>query len=202
MERESVDASDLHVRVEDLESRNEELEKALMKVEIEIEGMNLKIRQLATQVNRAIPVSMVKINQLQQCVRDYFSDNVQAQVSVLPDKIIIILPNNVLREGKWIQRLQFTPAIYNEPAFCVFYDSSGNADTQNCYSVDEFLAILKTYYPVNSSSMGISNSSEARLTVLEERVARIKSHLQIQMGSFAKLTDVVATHIDTTSVLK
>ena len=202
MERESVDASDLHVRVEDLESKYEKLQNALMGVEIEIEKMNLNLRELATKVNRAISVSMVNINQLQQCVRHYFSSNEQALVSVLPNNIIIQLPWSVPREGKWIQRLQFTPAKSSEPAYCVFYDSNGIAGTQNCYSVDEFLAILETYYPVDPLPMGISGASEARLTVLEEKVARIKSHLQIQMGSFAKLTDVVATHIDTTSVLK
>lgn len=197
MERESVDASDLHVRVEDLESKYEKLQNALMGVEIEIENMKLNLRELATKVNRAISVSMVNINQLQQCVRHYFSGNEQALVSVLPDNIIIQLPWSVPREGKWIQRLEFTPAKSSEPAYCVFYDSSGKAGIQNCYSVDEFLAILTTYYPVDDSI-----PMRARLTVLEERVARIKSHLQIQMGSFAKLTDVVATHIDTTSVLK
>ncbi len=46
MERESVDASDLHVRVEDLESKYEKLQNALMGVEIEIEKMNLNLREL------------------------------------------------------------------------------------------------------------------------------------------------------------
>jgi len=52
----SVNASDLQTRIEDLESKNQELDTTLVNIRIDIENINMSIRELRTKLNIAIPV--------------------------------------------------------------------------------------------------------------------------------------------------